>query len=64
MSSYVDASPEVPVETPAVNQVVLDHVPDASPGLSGEDRSHHLHEPAARPLVHVGTALPCRRRPV
>jgi hypothetical protein len=39
-------------------------VPDASPGLSGEDGSHHLHEPAARPLVHVGTALPCRRQPV
>lgn len=64
MSSYVDASPEVPVQTPAMNQIVLDHVPDARPGLPSEDRGHHLHEPAAWPLVHDVTALAFRRRPV
>lgn len=52
----VDASPEIVVETPAVDQIIRDHVPDACPGVSGEDGRHDLDEPAGG--VHVAGGPP------
>jgi hypothetical protein len=38
----------------AMNQVVLDHVPDAGPSLPAKDGSHYLYEPTARPPQALG----------
>jgi hypothetical protein len=56
------AVPELEVEAPGVDEVVLDHVPRAPPRRAREHRHHHLHPPRARRprAVAVAPVVPVR----